>query len=359
MLRWGVSILLLTIALAAPAQALPPEPPPAPLTPADNAVVPVNSDGIGVTFGCPVYTQFATGEFTLPGGPKDYGLSMSTSPALGADGRLTNPVALVSGGSATPPGGDQCAWALSAGGAQRPQETPGTYYWQVWRFCSGCTTGYEVGPVRTLTLTSNANLAVKPPKTIYAGYPFILGVTATGVANFTALQVLRTGGAKVGEGTVTSESAAPTVTLGAGTTRLHAAVTVGSQTVTSPEVSVKAIKAKTWKSKASDDGSYTGTRSAKFKVAKHGREIRSLSVSVSMLCPTPGMLGQFTTQAGTAALQKIKIAPDGSFVGAATPEAATSIRVRGKLSKRKVGGGIAELSVGSCSGTATFTAKRR
>src|SRR3954468_24193293 len=128
MLRWGLTILLLTIWLAAPAHALPPDrpppplpphPPPAPLPPADGASVPVNADGIQVTFGCPVYTQYTTGEFSLPGGPKDYGLSMSASPALGADGRLTDPVAIVSGGSATPPGGDQCAWALSAGGAQR------------------------------------------------------------------------------------------------------------------------------------------------------------------------------------------------------------------------------------------------
>jgi hypothetical protein len=195
MFRWGLPILLMTIALAAPAQALPPEPPPAPSTPADGASVPVDPNGIPVTFGCPVYTVYKAGEFTLPGGPKDYGLSLATAPTTGADGRLTNPVALVSGGSATPPGGDQCAWALGAGGAHRPQETPGTYYWQVWRLCTGCESGYEVGPVRALTLTANAQRAVKPPKTIYAGYPFVLPVTATGVANFSALRVLRSGGA--------------------------------------------------------------------------------------------------------------------------------------------------------------------
>ncbi|MDA0165847.1 hypothetical protein OM076_36615 [Solirubrobacter ginsenosidimutans] len=357
MLRWGVSILLLTIGLAAPAQALPPEPPPAPLTPADGASVPVNADGIPVTFGCPVYTQYKTGEFTLPGGPKEYGLSMSAAPALGADGRLTNPVATVSGGSAPPPGGDQCAWVLAAGGAQRPQETPGTYYWQVWRFCSGCTSGYETGPVRTLTLTANATLAVKPPRTIYAGYPFILPVTATGVANFTPLAVRRSGGATVGAGTVTSESAQPTVTL-SGSTKLSAEVTLGSQTVVSPEVSVKVLRAKTWKTKASDDGAYKGSRSSKFTVAKHGRELRSLTVSVAMLCPTPGMVGQFTTQIGVAKVKTVRLAPDGSFVGVAVPEEATSIRVRGKIGKRKLSGGIAELSVGSCSGTAKFTAKK-
>ncbi len=357
MLRWGLlTILLTTIALAAPAQALPPDPPPAPQTPADGASVPVDPNGIPVTFGCPVYTKFMSGDFPFPGGPNDYGLSMSTAPALGADGRLTNPVALVSGGSATPTGGDVCNWVLAAGGGQRPQETPGTYYWQVWRICTGCESGYEVGPVRTLTLLANAQLALKPPKTVYAGYPFILPVTATGVPNFTALTVLR-GTATVGTGTVTSDSASPTVTL-SGSGKIHAAVTIGSQTVSSPEVDVKVTKASKWKTKASDDGSYKGTRSSKLKVAKKGKEIRSLSVSVAMLCPTPGMIGQFTTQIGTAIVNKAKIAPDGSFVAVATPEAATSIRIRGKVGKRKLSGGVAELSVGTCSGTAKFTAKR-
>jgi hypothetical protein len=355
MLRWGLPILLMTIALAAPAQALPPEPPPAPSTPADGASVPVDPNGIPVTFGCPVYTVYKAGEFTLPGGPKDYGLSMATAPTTGADGRLANPVVLVSGGSATPPGGDQCNWVLAAGGSQRPQETPGTYYWQVWRLCTGCESGYEVGPVRTLTLTANAQLTVKPPKTVYAGYPFILSVTTSGVPNFTALSVLR-GGAKVGSGTVTSDSASPTVTL-SGSGKIHAAVTIGSQTVDSPEVDVKVSKARTWKTKASDEGSYKGTRSAKLKVANKGKQIRNLSVSVAMLCPTPGMVGQFTTQVGTAAVARTKVAPDGSFVGVATAKD-TSMRVSGRLRARKLSGGVAELSVGPCSGTAKFTAKR-
>jgi hypothetical protein len=37
----------------------------------------------------------------------------------------------------------------------------------------------------------------------------------------------------------------------------------------------------------------------------------------------------------------------------------TSTRVRGKVGRRELSGGVAEPSVGSCSGTATCTAKRR
>jgi hypothetical protein len=311
-----------------PAQAIPPDPPPAPLTPGDGAAVPVNANGIPVTFSCPVYRMQVVGDFTLYGGPKDYGLSMATAPATGSDGRLANPVGLTSGG--TSDGADTCSSTLGAGGSQRPQETPGPYYWQVWRPCTDCDTGYDVGPVRTLVIRANASRALKAPKTVYAGYPFIASGTAE-----------------------------PTVALRAGTAKPRAAVVIGSETVTSPEVTVKVVRAKAWKTKARDDGSYAGTRASKLKVARKGREIRSLSVSVSMLCPTPGMVSQFTTQIGTARLARVRVAPDGSFVGTATPESSTSIRVRGTLKNRKISGGRAELSVGTCSGSAAFTAKRR
>ncbi len=357
MLRWCLTILLASIVLAAPAQALPPDPPPVPLTPADGAAVPVDPGGIAVTFSCPVYRVYSAGEgFDVYGGPKDYGLSMSSSPAVGADGRLAEPVALVSGASSDAP--DHCVSALAAGGSQRPQETPGTYYWQVWRLCTGCPGSYEAGPVRALILRATATLALKPPAKVYAGFPFILPVTATGVPNFAALRIERGGSANVGAATVTSERAEATVTLGAGTSRLRAAVRIGDETVLSPEIRIKVARAANWRTRASDDGRYKGTRSAKLKVAKRGREIRGLSVSVAMLCPTPGLLGQFTTQLGVANVKRIKIAPDGSFVGVATPKAATSIRVRGKLKSRRLSGGRAELSVGTCSGSALFSAKR-
>ena len=70
MSRWSLLTIVLTfIVMAAPAQALPPEPPPAPQTPADGASVPVDPNGIPVTFGCPVYTKFMSGDFPFPGWP--------------------------------------------------------------------------------------------------------------------------------------------------------------------------------------------------------------------------------------------------------------------------------------------------
>ena len=55
MLRWSLTILLASIVLAAPAQALPPDPLGDAVDAGDGAVVPVDSDGIAVTYSCPVY----------------------------------------------------------------------------------------------------------------------------------------------------------------------------------------------------------------------------------------------------------------------------------------------------------------
>jgi hypothetical protein len=96
----------------------------------------------------------------------------------------------------------------------------------------------------------------------------------------------------------------------------------------------------------------------RLRVANAGRQIRGFNAHVAMLCPTPGMVSPFTTQIGTAAIGRIRVAPDGSFVGAATPKRATAVRVRGRLRGRTVTGGRVELSVGTCSGSAGCTARR-
>jgi hypothetical protein len=75
-----------------------------------------------------------------------------------------------------------------------------------------------------------------------------------------------------------------------------------------------------------------------------------------MLCPSVSP-GQFTTQIGTAAIARARIAPDGRFVAASTPRSGTAIRVRGRLRKGKVSGRV-ELSVGDCSGSSAYSAAR-
>lgn len=95
----------------------------------------------------------------------------------------------------------------------------------------------------------------------------------------------------------------------------------------------------------------------RFTVARGGRELRGFRAFVAMLCPGV-TAGQFTTQIATAAMSRLKIAPDGRFVAASTPRTDTAIRVRGRLHAGKVAGGRVELSVGDCSGSSAFSAAR-
>jgi hypothetical protein len=348
--------------LAAPsATALPGDPGFEPLTPADGATLRVDPGGIGVTFTCPVYRKFTTGDFSLYGGPVDYGVSFSTSPALGPDGRLIDLVAIQPGSA--PPGGN-CASAMSPGGAERPQETPGTYYWQVWRLCTGCAGSYETGPVRSFTLRSEAKVRVGSPGKAYAGYPLLVPVTAAGAPNGAKVTLQRKQGKGwrvVGSDAVVGERAEPIVELPGSEVRLRAVVRIGGQSVTSPVRRVAVARASGWSTDAGDDGAYAGRpggeQSVRLRVAGKGRSIRGFKAYVAMLCPsvTPG---QFTTQIGTAAIGRIPVAPDGRFVAAATPERKTAIRVRGRLREGKIGAGRIELSVGTCSGSVAYTARR-
>jgi hypothetical protein len=357
-----VLALLCVLALPAAAQALPGDAPFTPLEPADGASVPVDPDGIPVSYTCPVYRIDDRG-FPLFGGPKDYGVTLSSSPALGSDGRLADGTRNT--GSADPSAGtDGCSAGLGAGGPPpRIQETPGTYYWQVYRLCTGCPGSYEVGPVRTLTLRSTVAPAVRGPASAYAGYPFFVTAQVAGVPDGTTAVVERRVGSRwrrAGTATALGGTAEAVVTLPRGTQQLRVALTVGAQQLLSPARRVSVRRARHWSTGARADGTYKGpigSRSVRFTVARAGRELRGFRAFVAMLCPgiEPG---QFTTQIGTAILGRVRIAPDGRFVAAATPGHDTAIQLRGRLRHRKITGGRVKLSVGNCVGNAAFRASR-
>jgi hypothetical protein len=360
--RAFVAVLAAFLVLVPGASALPGDPGFEPTSPADGATLPISADGIPVAFTCPVYRTYdAGGGFAVYGGATDYGVSFSSAPALGADGRLTNAVALGTGRQ-VPGTQDQCTSAMNAGGAQRPQETPGTYYWQVWRICTGCPLGYENGPVRKLTLGSTAKPTLKLPAKIYAGYPVIATVDGGGLPNGSAVTVERSAGGgwkKVGSDAVVSGGAEPTVTLPKGTQKLRVSAVAGSQTIVSAEITRKVLPAG-GKVARLTTGAYkgtvgSGTQSAKFTVS--GRSLKGFQAQVPMLCPGV-TAGQLTTMIGTASVKTITIAPDGGFVGVATSGSDTAIRVRGKLVGAKLSGGRVELSVGSCTGNISFQVRR-
>ncbi len=355
-------VVVAVLLFAGRAEGLPPDAPFAPIAPADGATVPVNPDGIAVSYTCPVYRIDDPG-FPIFGGPKDYGVTMSTSPALGADGRLV--AGTINHGASDPAvGTDGCSAALGAGGPPpRVQETPGVYYWQVWRLCTGCPGSYEVGPVRKLTLASEVKPALNVPSRAYAGYPFFVSLAVDGAPDGTELIVERQAGGswkRVGTGTAFGGEGEAVVTLPKGAQKLRATLTIGSQAIAGDAEAVTVKAARTWSTGARSDGAYkgrAGSRSVKLKVTRKGRELRDFSAFVAMTCPGV-TAGQFTTQIGTASFKRVKIAPDGSFVGASSPRSGTTQRVRGKLTGRKVTGGRVELSVGTCSGSSAFSASR-
>jgi hypothetical protein len=98
-MRLVVVVCLAFLAWPASALALPGDAAFGPIDPPDGAAVSVDPNGIRVTYTCPVY-RVADPGFPLFGGPKDYGVTLSTSPALGADGRLADGVRIT--GSADP-----------------------------------------------------------------------------------------------------------------------------------------------------------------------------------------------------------------------------------------------------------------
>ena len=98
-----------------------------------------------------------------------------------------------------------------------------------------------------------------------------------------------------------------------------------------------------------------GAGSVRFRV--EGSTVRGFSATVTMLCPGV-TAGQLSTQAGVAAIARVRLAPDGSFVAATTAGRETSIRVHGRLAGSRLTGGRVELSVGTCTGSGTFRARR-
>jgi hypothetical protein len=359
MLRVVLALAMLAI-VPASAWALPTDDEIASISPDDGARVGTNPDGIQVRYLCPTY-RIADDGIPLYGGPKDYGVTLSSSPEPGPDGRLV-PGAIATGSVDQSVGPGACSALVGTGGA-RPtiQETPGTYYWQAWRVCTGCPSGYETGPVRKLMLVSSVSPRVSVLNRVYAGFPFIATIALDDVPDGTVVTVERQRGkrwARVATATALGEKAEAVVTLPRGQQRLRARVRIGGETLTGRIKGVAVRAARAWTTSAASDGAYTGragSRSVKLTIAGNGRQLRNFRALVAMTCPsvTPG---QFTTQIGTAAIKSARIAPDGSFV-AATTRSGSSIRVRGRLQGRRVTGRV-ELSVGTCVGNSAFSARR-
>jgi len=373
MRRLVLAWLLLAALLPASAAAAPEDPPVESVLPADGAVLPVDADGVEVRYTCPApYRSAGESPFVTYGGRKDYGVDFATGAALGSDGRLlrSNVVALAGPDEVQDddiPAG-QCR-GFMADPDNRPQSTPGTYYWQAWRSCLECPGGNETSPVRSFRLTaagSGARLAVKPPARAYRGFAFVLALTTTGIdpGADVALQFKRGGAWRTaGRSAATGRAADVALRLPRsvrpGRYPLRAQARVGDETITSPQRSLRLRKPGRRTTSRRHDGRWRGKAAglpARFRVSGRGRTIRAGRFQLALLCPTPGMVNPFTTQIADAPLTRAKIAPDGSFVFPGVVRGHASF-VHGRIRGRRASG-TASLSLGGCTGSARFQARR-
>lgn len=372
-MRCLVAALVLVALLPASAAAAPEDPPVEAVAPADGAVLPVNADGIEVRYTCPEpYRIAGESPFITYGDRKDYGVDFATSPALGSDGRLLQSNVVALSGSDQIQDNDipagQCRGFMADPG-DKPQATPGTYYWQAWRTCLACPSGNETSAVRSFRLTaagSGARLAVKPPARAYRGFAFVASVTTEGIDTGAevAVEVRRRGAwrtvSKLDALGGTSDVAIRLPrSLRPARYPMRARAQVGDETITSAQRSVRLRRAARWTTSRRQDGRWSGKASGlpvKFRVSGGGRTIRAGQFQLALLCPTPGLVSPFTTQIADAPLTRAKIAPDGSFVFAAVVSQHASF-VHGRIRGRRASG-KASLSLRTCSGSAKFSASR-
>ena len=353
----------------ATASALPGDPPIAAVAPADGATLPVDANGIETRYACPEPYHMTPEPFAVYGARRDYGVWFSATPALGSDGRLLQADLVAISGPDELQDNDipagQCR-AFMADRDNRPEVTPGTYYWQAWRLCLDCPGSYETTPVRSFRLTaagSAVKLGLTPPARAYKGYPFVAGLRADGITGDVALQVKGKGAwrgvGRIPAGPQQDVAVSLPRSLKPGRYRIRAAAAVGTETLTSPARRLRLRKAKGWTTSKRQDGAWSGTAGklpVAFRVSGGGRTVKAGRFQLTLLCPTPGMVNPFTIQIADAPLTRARIAPDGSFVFAGTVDGHAAF-VRGRIKGRRATG-KAELSLGPCSGGSAFSARR-
>jgi hypothetical protein len=369
---WSSAGALATVALLAAAtvaRAMPGDPPVVALAPDDGAIVPADPDGIVVRFSCPAYRQFGDGgPFSVFGGWDDYGAEFATTPDRGSDGRLleTNRVALSGALQSNAGGPDECTATMYVAkplGPPGPQVTPGTYYWQAGRICTGCDGGYEMSAVRSFTVRAPIALKLAAQAKAYGGYPVIVALNATGVPDDArvALELARGGGwRRIGDTTVFRARAETVVMLPRGRQRLRAHAIVGDQDATSQSQTITVAPARGWRTSHRDDGRYRGRSDASpvaLRVARGGREVRAFQTHVQTLCIGP-TVAQNHFIIGLAPVARAKVAPDGRFYALAHHGRETIVELRGRLRNGRVTAGRVELTIGGCNGSADFTARR-
>lgn len=354
-----LSFALLALMPAA-ATALPGDPPLVPLTPADGATVPANPAGIPVSYQCPAYTSEVYGDPADPiisrGGPGDYSVTFSSSPAIGANG-----VIAATFGSDSPsvgPDGATCTSELDTyDSTTSPEIVGGRVYWQASRPCSGCTGQRpETGPVRSFVVRpAPVEGTLRSQPRLYAGYLSVFTVTpGTAFARETLLQ-RRVG--KTWRTFAQGGSSEPTELIGklpAGRHEIRAVLMIGDQAVQAATRKVNVRRGGRRVTSARDNGRYAARNGPNndaltFKVGRGGTVLKSFKATVAAYC-IGATLSDNHIQISFAALRSARIAPDGTVVGLLKLKSGARTVLTGRLRNRRFKGKVS-LSFSTCGGS--------
>lgn len=166
-------------------------------------------------------------------------------------------------------------------------------------------------------------------------------------------------GKKVATATVFRGQGEATVAVPLGRHRLGARAVLGDEQVASRPRTIAVVPARTWQT-TGDDGHYAGTAEGgpvSFEVTGGGRKINAFSARVSMFC-VGATIAQNHLLIGFALVARVRIAPDGRFVSLTHPRPNTTVHLTGRLRHARVTEGEVELTVGTCAGTARYSAHR-
>lgn len=359
MLRAVIAVLVVALAGAAVATALPGDPASEPLAPADGATVAaVQSldEGIEVQYSCPLYRKFNSDTGANFGDWSDYHVRFARS-AADLAGRFVDS----DPARATNAAKDRCASVYASQAHPPAQSEPGTVFWQVFRACS-CDGGYETGPVRRFVIrAAAAKLRVAVQGHAYVGYPITIGLQAPGVPDGAAAVLERAAGKgykTLYSGKVSGAKAEAIASLKAGKARLRWRVTRGAQIDVSPVATVRVTRPSGWTTSSRDDGSYRSSKgTVTFSVAERGRTIRKFNANLTAFC-IGATIADNRLIAAVAPVPRAKVAPDGRFLVVYKPSS-TTITLRGRLHRRRVKDGKVEISFSTCEGSTTFSATRR
>jgi hypothetical protein len=242
-----------------------------------------------VSFQCPDYRIAVYGDLVQRGDFNNYGVRFSDGAALGADGRLANAPYGNDAAASLAPDRTCTAKLDTFDTARSPEISGGRVFWQVYRYCNGCTPQYETGAVRSFVVRPSVSGTLRSTARVYAGYAALFAVESD--AKLSGAEVVlqrRAGGSwrTIATGPFQLERTQIVVTLPAGRVLLRALAVTGAVRFELATRTIVVRRPGERSTSARDDGRYTG-RDMRLTVARGGTSLRGFHASLDVFCVGP------------------------------------------------------------------------